>query len=73
MRANMEVQAMGSFDDESGPAAAPGEILRIDRRPPRFAPEFEADIKGLYLSMLEDPVPAHLIGILRARLAGTKS
>ena len=64
---------MGSTTEESGPGARPTEIRRIRARPPRFAPEFEADIKRLYLRMMEEPVPARLIGILRAGLAGAKN
>jgi hypothetical protein len=71
--ANTEVQAMGSTKEESGLVARPTGFVPIRVRPPRFVPEFEADIKRLYLRMMEEPVPARLLGILRAGLGDAKS
>ena len=67
---------MGLIDSsESGLAAAPtmSNVMRGRLRPPRFAMELEGEIRQLYLRMLDEPVPARLIGILRAGLAGHKS
>lgn len=62
---------MGLTDLETGPAMEPPPQIARTRRP-RFASEFETDLRQLYLRMMDEPVPARLLGILRAGLADRK-
>jgi hypothetical protein len=62
---------MGWIDLETGPAAKPSPEIARTRRP-RFVSEFETDLRQLYLRMMDEPVPARLLGILRAGLADSK-
>ena len=62
---------MGSIDVECGPAAGPPPQSGRTQRP-RFLSEFEADLTQLYARMMDEPVPARLIGILRAGLVSSK-
>jgi hypothetical protein len=65
---------MGLIELESGPAAEPSQqIAHTHARRPRFVSEFEDDIRQLYLQMMDEPVPARLLGILRAGLSGFKT
>jgi hypothetical protein len=65
---------MGSIELESGLAVEPAqEIVRTHARRPPFVSEFEDDIRQLYLQMMDEPVPARLLGILRAGLSGSKT
>jgi hypothetical protein len=63
---------MGLIDESGRAVEPPREVARPRRRPPRVASEIETDIGQLYLRMMEEPVPARLIGILRAGLTGPK-
>ena len=62
---------MGSIDVECGLAAGPPPQSGRTQRP-RFLSEFEADLTQLYARMIDEPVPARLIGILRAGLVSSK-
>lgn len=62
---------MGLIDLEGGSVAEPPPQIVRTRRP-RLVSEFEADITQLYMRMMDEPVPARLIGILRAGLADSK-
>ena len=62
---------MGFIALESASAAEPPQQVAQARRP-RFVSEFEADLTQLYVRMMDEPVPARLIGILRAGLVNSK-
>lgn len=65
---------MGLIDHNAGSALMPAvKNVGARARPPRFVAEFERDIRQLYLRMMDEPVPARMIGILRAGLTGPKS
>ncbi len=51
------------FDLQAWLAAGPA---RAAVRPQRIVSGFEAEIRQLYLQMLDEPVPPHLLRILRA-------
>ena len=59
------------MDLESASAAEPPPQVTQARRP-RFVSEFEADLTQLYARMMDEPVPARLIGIVRAGLVNSK-
>ncbi|HET6161208.1 MAG TPA: hypothetical protein VFE34_22900 [Dongiaceae bacterium] len=60
---------MGSIDMEDGRAAEPPrQVMRGRQRVSRFAAELEGELRHLYLRMMEEPVPARLLGVLRAGL-----
>jgi hypothetical protein len=65
---------MGLIDHNAGSALMPtlGDV-GARARPPRFVSELEGEIRQLYLRMMDEPVPARMIGILRAGLTGPKS
>jgi lipopolysaccharide/colanic/teichoic acid biosynthesis glycosyltransferase len=64
---------MGLLDCDSRPAATPVVTNVGPRpRPPRFVSEFETEIRQLYMRAIEEPIPARLIEVLRAGLAGHK-
>lgn len=71
--AKTEVQAMGPADTSGGSAGQPLRIVCNRAQPPRFVSEFESDIKRLYLRIMEEPVPARLLDILRAGMSGAKT
>ncbi|MEZ5832862.1 MAG: hypothetical protein R3D05_16940 [Dongiaceae bacterium] len=62
---------MGQNAFESGPLMQSSR--GISRGRPRVAAKFEAEIRQLYVRMMEEPAPQRLIGILRARLVDPKS
>ena len=59
------------MDLESASAAEPPPQVTQARRS-RFVSEFEADLTQLYARMMDEPVPARLIGIVRAGLVNSK-
>jgi hypothetical protein len=60
---------MALVDLEGGTAAGPPpRKAPVRSRVPRFAAEFEAEIRRLYVRMMDEPVPPRLLGILRAAL-----
>jgi hypothetical protein len=62
---------MGLTDIDAGQAMEPPRQVARGR-PPRFVSELETVIGQLYLRIMDEPVPARLIGILRAGLTGPK-
>lgn len=66
---------MGLIDCESRSAAVPTLMSDgIRPRPPRrFVSEFESEVRQLYVRIIDEPIPARMIDVLRAGLAGHKS
>lgn len=64
---------MGPVDIAGGSASEQLRLERIRARPARFLSEFESDIERLYLRMMDEPVPARLLNILRAGMSGAKT
>ena len=63
---------MGVLDAERGRALEPPHRITRRRARVRVVSEFEADIRQLYSQMMDDPVPPHLLRIVRAAV-GAKS
>ena len=64
---------MDLIDLEGGAAGESPPKAGRTRRSPRFLPDFETDIRQLYLRMMDEPVPARLLGVLRAGLCSSKA
>ena len=65
---------MGLTNLEAEPVTAPSlQVARNGPRTRRATSEFETDVGQLYLRTMDEPVPARLLGILRAALAEPKS
>lgn len=62
---------MGLIDRNGAPAAAPDSRI-LPRPPRRFISEFEAEIRQLYVRMIDEPIPTRMIEVLRAGMAGPK-
>lgn len=63
---------MGLTDVDSMSGVLPPKIARTRPRPPFIAAEFEAEIRNLYLRLMDEPVPPRLLTIVRAAIAGSK-
>jgi hypothetical protein len=66
---------MGFTNRESRPTVA-ATVMKIGirpRPPRRFISEFENEIRQLYVRMIDEPIPARMIEVLRAGLISPKS
>jgi hypothetical protein len=62
------VHVTGFIDTQDGPATKP--LLGTRRSRPQVFSELEAELRRLYLRLMDEPIPSRMRDVLRTRSTG---